>query len=148
MVSDLEIVVHALARIELACRARGTSGAPGRGAVTPHQARILGHLDVADPTMVGELAEFMGVTPSTMSLNLKRLVEGGLVTRERDPLDRRVMNVRLTDAGERIRDASGQLDADSLDAALRRLRSDDRRDAVRGLALLADAAEAVVRGSG
>jgi DNA-binding MarR family transcriptional regulator len=102
----------------------------------------LGHLDLADPAMVTELAESLGVTPSTMSLTLGRLERAGLVSRERDPEDRRVMNVRLTEEGERIRETARPFDADSVDAALLRLRPDERREAVRGLALLADAVEA------
>jgi DNA-binding MarR family transcriptional regulator len=109
--------------------------------VSDHQARILGHLDGDDPTMVTELAEHMGVTPSTMSLNLKRLRESGLVTSARDPQDRRVMNVRLTEAGVRARDALGGLDPARVDALLRRLGPERRQWAVTGLRLLADAAD-------
>jgi len=92
--------------------------------------------------MVTELAEIMGVTASTMSLTLGRLERAGLVTRERDPDDGRVMNVRLTDAGEDARDRAAAFDPDALDAALLRLPPHDRREAVRILVLLADAAEA------
>ena len=93
--------------------------------------------------MVTELAEHMRVTPSTMSLNLKRLREAGFVTSQRDPDDRRVMNVRLTDSGLRARDASRSLDPSRVDAMLRRLGPEARQLAVSGLRLLADAADEV-----
>ena len=80
-----------------------------------------------------------------MSLNLKRLEESGFITRERDPADRRVMNVLLTEAGERIREASSELDPERVDRMLQRLDPESRRAALRGLGLLADAADALVR---
>lgn len=89
--------------------------------------------------MVTELAETAGVTPSTMSLTLDRLERAGLVMRERDPDDRRVMNVRLTEAGARAREGGGPFDPESVDAALRRLGPEARREVVRALALLAGA---------
>jgi DNA-binding MarR family transcriptional regulator len=94
--------------------------------------------------MVGELAEAMGVTASTMSLNLKRLQEGGFVTRSRDPEDRRVMNVVLTERGRRLRDAQSILDPDRVHAMLALMRPDERRRALEGVALLADAADRMV----
>lgn len=116
-------------------------------AVSDHQVRILSHLDGRDPTMVTELAEHMGVTASTMSLNLKRLREAGLVSRERDPNDRRVMNVRLTEEGVLVRDAMRALDPVRVDALLRALGPEGRARAVLGLRLLADAADRVAAGT-
>lgn len=146
--SDLQLVLGALPRIHFACRTREVAVSGGRGALSEHQAHILGHLDTDDPVMVTELAEFMGVTPSTMSLNLTRLERSGFVTRVRDPDDRRVMNVRLTEAGERARDAATPLDPARVDALLRELGPDDRRRAVQGLSLLAEAADALVARGG
>jgi DNA-binding MarR family transcriptional regulator len=116
--------------------------------VSAHQAHILAQLDAADPTMVGELAETLGVTVSTMSLNLKRLREAGLVVCERDPDDRRVMNVRLTEAGEGARDGARLLDGGRVGAMLEGLWPEDRSRAVEALTMLADAAETLlVRGA-
>ena len=140
--ADLEIILQALPRIHDFCRARHSPGeSEAHGEVSDHQARILGYLDGTDPTMVTELAEHMGVTPSTMSLNLKRLREAGLVMSSRDPEDRRVMNVRLTEAGVRAREALGRLDPERVDALLRRLGPEGRQWAVVGLRLLAEAAD-------
>lgn len=141
--SDVDLVLRTVSRIIEACRRRGGWDAASQTEVTDKQARILRQLDDRDPTMVGELAEFLGVTASTMSLNLKRLDEMGCVTRARDPEDRRVMNVRLTERGRRLRDASSLLDRGRVDAALRALRPADRERALDGLSLLAGAAERV-----
>ena len=146
MASDVEIVLQTLPRIHFACRARGGTG-PGGKAVSEHQARILRLLDPEDPAMVGELAEAMGVTASTMSLNLTRLEAAGLITRARDPADRRVMNVRLTPSGAEVREATGDLDVGRVDAVLRTLGREERRVVLQGLVALAEAADAVVAGA-
>ncbi len=139
--SDLTVVLGAIPRILEACRTRSVADPPSGVRVSGNQLRILRQLDDRDPAMVGELAEFMGVTASTMSLNLKRLEEAGLISRGRDPADRRVRNVLLTDLGRRIRDRHAPLDPVRVDAVLRALRPDRRARAVDGVALLAEAAD-------
>ncbi|WP_019634390.1 MarR family winged helix-turn-helix transcriptional regulator [Actinomadura atramentaria] len=47
----------------------------------------------------GELAGIALVTTGGITLRLDRLEKAGLVVRERDPADRRVVHARLTDAG-------------------------------------------------
>ena len=108
--SNVDVVMNTLARLGDVLRVRSWAPDAGIGRVTGHQLRLLRQLDDTDPVMVGELADYLGVTPSTMSLNLKRLEAGGLVTRSRDPADRRVMNVLLTEEGRAIRDAAPPLD--------------------------------------
>ena len=98
--------------------------------------------------MVGELAEHLGVTASTMSLTLKRLEEVGYIRRDRDPSDRRVTNVRLTEAGTRVRDAQTLLDPERVARMLMTLGPAQRADAIRGLRLLVDAADTFVRAGG
>lgn len=93
--------------------------------------------------MVTELADVLGVTASTMSLNLGRLVDEGLVIRSRDPIDRRVRNVRLTREGAALVEERDGLDAVRAAAALERLRPDRRREVVEAVVLLAASAKAV-----
>jgi DNA-binding MarR family transcriptional regulator len=143
--ADFDLVLRALPRIGYACRTRRVADPGEKAGVSAHQAVVLSHLDDADPTMVGELAEHLGVTPSTMSLTLKRLEEAGYVRRDRDPADRRVVNVRLTDAGVRVRDARTELDPELVERMLSLLPEARRREALRGLASLAEAADALVR---
>lgn len=142
--SDVGIVLRAYPRIYFACHTRHVRDPLTGHALSAHQASILSHLDPLDPTMVGELAEHLGVTASTMSLNLKRLERAGYVRRDRDPADRRVTNVRLTEDGVRVRDAQTVLDPDRVDRMLRLLEPSRRRAALDGLAALAGAADALV----
>lgn len=141
--SEIDAFVSAYRRIRFACQAREAVDPVGGKRLSAHQANLLGHLDREDPSMVSELAEHMGVTLSTMSLTLKRLEASGVVRRDRDPADRRVTNVRLTEVGERLRDAHQALDPDRIDGMLRLLDPVRRRKALAGLAVLADAADAL-----
>ena len=142
--SDIETVLSALPRIQFACRATLVRDPVSGTLLTEGQARILSQLHTTDPTMVTELAEYMGVTASTMSLNLKRLSETGFISRERDPDDRRVMNVRLTESGGMIRESLRELDPGRVEAMLTSLSGEERRLVVRGLTVLADAADGLV----
>ena len=143
--SQLHAVLSAYPRIHFACHPRHVREPDAEGGVTAKQADILAHLDDVDPAMVGELADHLGVTDSTMSLNLTRLEDAGYVRRDRDPADRRVMNVRLTEAGVAVRDARRMLDPLRVDAMLRLLSVEERERAVEGLRLLARAADDLVR---
>ncbi len=145
--SDIDTLLNAIPRIQRACRQRSVADPDGGRPVSAHQAHILGHLDTEDPAMVTELAEYLGVTPSTMSLTLKRLEAAGYVSRDRDPSDRRVINVRLTEAGRRTRDARKSLDPERVAGVLAMLDPEARERAVDGLAALAEAADALVRRS-
>jgi len=48
---------------------------------------------------LGELGQRLGIAPSTLTRNLDRLVERGLITRGPDPDDRRALRAELTDEG-------------------------------------------------
>ena len=57
-----------------------------------------------------ELAAAVGIQEATLTHHLNTMAAQGLLTRERDPANRRVHQVRLTEAGEsaflRLRDAA------------------------------------------
>lgn len=133
-------VLELYPRIFHACHSRHVRDPKTREAVSTNQARVLDHLDDAEPTSLMGLAKHMGVSASTMSLTVDRLVRRGYVTRSRDAADRRVVNLRLTAAGARLRDAQSVLDPKRVKAMILKLSPEDRQDAVRGLALLARAA--------
>jgi DNA-binding MarR family transcriptional regulator len=141
-------VMTSYPRIYFACHTRHVRDPDSRGLLSRHQASVLDHLDEIDPTTVNELARHMGVTAATMSLALDRLERKGYVVRLRDVADRRRVHVRLTSAGVRIREATSVLDPSRVEALLARMSDHDRDAAVRGLALLADAAQTQVMPSG
>ena len=50
----------------------------------------------------GELAAVLGITPPTLSHHLDGLERAGLVSRTRDPGNRRVQRIAVTEAGEQV----------------------------------------------
>ncbi len=128
-------------RIFFACHTRHIRDARSKRTISAHQASILDHLDEIEPTGLNDLARHMGVTPSTMSLTVDRLARGGYVKRGADPRDGRRVALRITRAGARLRDQMTVLDADRVRELLGRLRPADRKVALRGLELLAHAAD-------
>jgi DNA-binding MarR family transcriptional regulator len=89
-----------------------------------------------------ELARHMGVTPSTMSLEVQQLVRKGYVTRERDTKDGRRLMLRLSSGGVRVREANSVLDTERVRKMLARLSREECAAGIAGLALLAKAASA------
>jgi DNA-binding MarR family transcriptional regulator len=85
---------------------------------------VISNLDA--PTL-GEVAAAERVTPPTITKIVGRLEDVGLVAREQDPDDRRVVRVRLTDAGRRFVDRARSRASAYMARRLRTL-SDDERD--------------------
>jgi DNA-binding MarR family transcriptional regulator len=139
---DVARVLAAYPRIYFACHRRHVYDAEERRLVSAHQASILDHLDAVESTVLSDLANHMGVTASTMSLAVDRLERNGYVTRERDAADGRRVRIRLTDAGVRVRQANSVLDPALVAEMLDQLPAAQRREALRGLELLARAADA------
>ena len=133
-------------RIFFACHTRHVPDPKTRRLLSAHQASILDHLDEMEPISLAHLAMHMGVTPATMSIAVERLVRKGYVVRARDPVDTRRLNLRLSAGGLRVRETKTVLDPKRVRGLLARLSSRERDDAVRGLAILARAAEAEMHG--
>jgi len=136
-----EEVMRLYPKIYFACHTRHVRDVQSGHLLSRHQASVLDHLDEIDPITLNGLARHMGVTAGTMSLTIDRLERKGYVVRVRDAADRRRVHVRLTSAGVRVREASSVLDPPLVEALVSRLNDDDRAAAVRGLALLAGAAQ-------
>jgi MarR family transcriptional regulator, organic hydroperoxide resistance regulator len=128
-------------RIYFACHTRHVKDPKTRRQVSAHQASILDHLDETEPTALAELARHMGVTVSTMSLSVERLVRRRYVRRTRSSEDRRRLRLLLTASGLRLREASTVLEPARVSAMLNELDLGEREQALRGLALLAEAAD-------
>src|SRR5260370_12302937 len=92
-------VMELYPRIYFACHTRHVRDPETRRLLSAHQASILDHLDEHEPLALFDLAKHMGVTPSTMSLNIERLVRRGYVSRERAAEDGRRLKLRITATG-------------------------------------------------
>ena len=131
-------------KIYFACHTRHVQDEETKQRLSAHQASILDHLDILDATSILTLAGHMGVTASTMSLTIDRLVRGGYVTRDRDARDARKVALRLTKDGARLKERKSVLDRDLVAAMLSRMKPRERATALDGLEKLAQAAREFV----
>jgi DNA-binding MarR family transcriptional regulator len=127
-------------KIYFACHTRHVEDEETHQRLSAHQASILDHLDDVEPTSMLQLAGHMGVTASTMSLTVDRLVRSGYVTRDRDVLDARKVALRLTKVGARLKERKSVLDRELVAAMLGRMKPRERAAGLAGLELLAKAA--------
>jgi MarR family transcriptional regulator, organic hydroperoxide resistance regulator len=143
--AEVETVMRCYPQIFFACHRRHVRDEQSRKVISAHQASVLDHLDEVEGTSLLGLAKHMGVTPSTMSLMVDRLERGGYVTRERSKEDKRRVDLRLTAAGMRIKRQDRVLEPELVAAVLSRLKGQKRRQALRGLELLAEASVEMIR---
>lgn len=101
----------------------------------PRQFQILGLLHDHEGLAQGELIQTMGIDPSILVTLLNPLEANGLVSRERDPDDRRRHLVALTADGEKTLAAAARAQKEAEDELFDSLTS-EQRDQL-GSALLA-----------
>ena len=127
-------------QIYIACHADHVRAASTTWRISSQDASILVHLDRNSGLSPRDLAKHLGVAPSTLSAAITRLSELGYMTSEPNETDRRKRELRLTARGAEAISSTSVLDAERVQALLNKLKPDERRAAVRGLALLAQAA--------
>jgi MarR family transcriptional regulator, organic hydroperoxide resistance regulator len=128
-------------RIYFACHTRHVVDIDTNVKITANQAGILDHLEIDEPITLFDLSVHMGVTPSTMSITIERLVKLGYVERAKDKRDGRKVNLTLTKTGAKIKRSKSVLDPKLIEALLNRLSEEERGKAIEGLALLAYASD-------
>src|SRR5215216_8158605 len=101
----------------------------------PRQFQILGLLHDHGGLAQSDLVQHMGVAPSILVTLLNPLEADGLVTRERDPADRRRHLVTLTDAGKRHVVSASCAQKETDDALFASL-DEDQREQLRALLLV------------
>ncbi len=89
--------------------------------ITPTMLSALSSADRLGPLTMRELCGAEQVQPPTLTRVVAALVEVGLVVREHDPADRRVVWVRVTAEGRRLLDRSRRRKEAYLAKALRSL---------------------------
>lgn len=93
---------------------------------------------------MGQLASSLGVAMSTATGIVDRLVEQGLLVRQEDPEDRRLVVVRLTDRGRETMERPHRVSQQRMLSILDRLSTADLRLVARAMAVLHDAAPEVL----
>ena len=139
---DVAAVFRDYPRIFFSCHRRHVRDPKDGTLLSSKQTSILDHLDPIHAITLNGLARHMGVTAGTMSIAVDRLVKLGYVVRQLDESDRRRVNLRLTEAGVRVCAESSVLEPDLVREMLDQLSPPERRDALKGLSLLARAAMA------
>lgn len=127
-------------KVFFACHDRHSRSPEIRKRLTAQQSDIIDHLDYRRPSTLKELAGHMGVTSSTMSINVERLVRLGYVSRSAALENRREIAIRLTEEGQKIKESDQVLAPERVKRLLQSLTDEDRRKAIEGLAILASAA--------
>ena len=102
--------------------------------MTVAQAAALDALRAEGPLRLGDLGRRLGITPSTLSRNLERLVARGFVTRAADPSDSRAAAAALTPAGRRATLRVARQDEAFAVSVLDRLPAERRAATVEALA--------------
>jgi DNA-binding MarR family transcriptional regulator len=112
------------------------------------QARLLATIDAHGEARIGDLAAVDHCSQPTMTTQVRRLEEAGLVTRTIDPGDARAVRIRITDEGMRTLNAVRADRAAAIEPQLALLEPADRRvlaDAVAVLRRLLDNSAAGAR---
>ena len=103
------------------------------GQCTMPQYRILGYLYFHGSDSMGRLAERHSVTLPTMTKMVAGLVERGLVERQVDELDRRVVRLHLTGAGQSVFETMNEQVRERLAAIVAQMNEPDRAALIAGL---------------
>jgi DNA-binding MarR family transcriptional regulator len=129
-------------QIWFAChRQHQTRSHESAAGLTDKEMGILAH--ISQPSLAAnsaQLARHLGMGKAALSVHIQRLNQLGLLTYEAATSDRRKKHLQLSEKGFAALRASGPLDPHSVEKLLSALSVVERRQAVTGLQLLADAA--------
>lgn len=109
--------------------------------ITMSQAKILLLVESAGELHMSDLVRRLGVSVSTISGHVDRLVEHGLLERRADPIDRRQVLLQPTPAALELAERFRQLNTTHLRRLLDRMSRHERLDVVRAFGHIARAVE-------
>jgi DNA-binding MarR family transcriptional regulator len=124
----LSIVPHVMRTVSAELRRSGYAIMPGHYHLMTMLAR--------ERYSLSEIAERQLVSLPTTSRSISTLVERGWVVRVRDPGDRRIIRLALTDEGQAVLAAIHKVAADAMTSQMDGLTDQDCENLVRGLAIL------------
>jgi DNA-binding MarR family transcriptional regulator len=130
LASALRLTVARLAR---RVRQEGTSAGDD---ITASRLAALTTIEILGPITLGELAAIEQVQPPSMTRIVGRLEQAGLVEREVDANDRRIVRVRVTEDGTRLLAQSRTRRNAFLARRVARLTDDERELLARAIGIL------------
>ena len=131
-------------RVYLACHTHHVKARSNAHSLSARDATILAHLESEQWTGPGQLARHLGIAPGTLSEATTKLEELGYLEVTIDPEDERRRRLRMTVKGTQAMKGASVLNTARLSAVLELLTEEERKKAVGGLRLLADAARRYV----
>ncbi len=140
---DVVDVLRFYPQIYLACHVDHVRVTSNAWQLSARDSSILAHLDRTVAISPRDLAQHLGVQPSTLSAVIARLESLGYLTSSAAPEDKRRRRLLLTERGAEAMAATSVLDRDRVRLLLSGLADEDRKAAVRGLELLAHAARSL-----
>ena len=140
---DVNEVQRLYPQIYVACHRDHVRAVSTRWRISSQDASILVHLDREFGLSPRALAGHLGVAPSTLSSAISRLAKLGYLSSTPHEKDRRRRELRLTPSGAEAISSTSVLDADRVKVLLNQLKPGERKQALRGLALLAQAARQI-----
>lgn len=85
---------------------------------------------------VKDLSEVLDVTHHTASEHIKRLINKGILEKERSAYDKRIVYVKLTPYGEEVLKRNTELDEDKLKMILERLTVEEQQKIIDAFSVL------------
>jgi DNA-binding MarR family transcriptional regulator len=143
--SHIRRLLDAYPAIFLACHRRHLREDQGGRVISEHQASVLDHLHASRPTTLSKLAEHMGVSRSTMSITVTRLVRRGYVARRRNGNDARSVGLTLTASGVSVTEENTLLEPDLLREMFGLMPARELETALNGIECLAKYARILLR---
>ncbi|HLG76269.1 MAG TPA: MarR family transcriptional regulator [Ktedonobacteraceae bacterium] len=115
---------------------------PGRRPeLTPEQYWLLRHIRRTGPLSMGELAAALGITTGSATVACQRLEKTGMISRQRQAEDERIVIVALTDLGQVQIDIWRQQKRDALVQLLAVLNPDEQQELQRLIERLLEEAD-------
>lgn len=124
---ELLHVTYASRAIDASAAGGGTAGHPSADAPPTHAIRAAIHVYQHGVRTVGELATGLGISYGWASRVVTELEQAGLVSREPDPSDRRIVRVSLTPRAVEMVESAYRWRGDAVERALSVLDEDGRR---------------------
>jgi DNA-binding MarR family transcriptional regulator len=142
---DVHEIQRLYPQIFIACHTDHVRASSTEWQISSQDASVLVHLDREFGLSPRDLADHLGVAPSTLSATISRLSKLGYMSSEPSEGDKRRRELRLTTRGAEAVARTSVLDAERVRTLLTRLTEAELKVALEGLALLARAARETKR---
>ena len=118
-----------------------------QGDISHKTIRVLQLLEKRDEVTVGDVAEYLHISPNTASGNVKRLVKGGFIKKESSLEDERKVILHLTQSGKTTVLINTYYDEDKLARVSESLTEEEKQKIFEGFSLLREACEQLFKNS-